>query len=568
MNFLYNLKIRVKLLSGFILVALIAGIIGITGSVSMKRINSKGIELYELNTVPLENISRAAISFQRIRVNLKQLLIDKDVKDKEKHCREIADLDKLLNENLDKYEKSIKTDAGKDEVRVLRGLLDSYLPLREKGIQLIMENKNEEALAVFAQATPIADKVDSSITRLVDLKTTSAKEKCDDNTIIANRSTTTILILSLIGCVLAVVIGWIIANMINNPIKKLVRASEKIANGDLDVHIDIYTKDEVGALAASFRNMADHINEVMSNINASSQQVAGAASQVSQASMGLSQGATEQASALEELTSSVEEISAQTKQNAINAEEANKLSIITSENANKGNMRMGEMLEAMGEINQSSSSIYKIIKVIDEIAFQTNILALNAAVEAARAGQHGKGFAVVADEVRNLAARSANAAKETAVLIEGSIKKVETGTSIANETAEALNEILENVNKSKSLIGDIASASSEQAVAVEQINEGITQVSNVVQTNSATAQESAAASEELSNQAYILKDMVERFKLKKDIDKYSNYGNLSSDVIKMLQNMAENKGYSDAHSSLTEAAASKSKIKISLGDKD
>jgi methyl-accepting chemotaxis protein len=232
---------------------------------------------------------------------------------------------------------------------------------------------------------------------------------------------------------------------------------------------------------------------------------------VSDSSFALSQGAAAQASSVQELTATLTEVSAKTNESAANAEKANALAQNAKTNAIVGNDQMKEMLGAMDEINESSSSINKIIKVIDDIAFQTNILALNAAVEAARAGQHGKGFAVVAEEVRNLAAKSANAAKETTDMIEGSMRKVEAGTKIANNTAAALGQIVEQVEKAANLVQAISISSNEQAAAIQQINQSIALVSQVVQTNAATAEESAAASEELSAQAAQLKEAVNAF---------------------------------------------------------
>ncbi len=264
----------------------------------------------------------------------------------------------------------------------------------------------------------------------------------------------------------------------------------------------------------ALNNFTEDLSSTIMEINICAGQVEIGSQQISSTGEALSQGATEQASSIEELNASIEEVAEKTKKNALGANKASELAEKVHVNAEIGNNQMGEMVAAMVEINESSQNISKIIKVIDDIAFQTNILALNAAVEAARAGQHGKGFAVVAEEVRTLAARSAEAAKETTGLIEGSIAKVDVGSKIADQTEISLKEILDQIGKVATLAGEIALASNEQASEIAQVTQGIEQVSIVVQTNSATAEESAAASEELTGQAEMLKNMVEVFKLK------------------------------------------------------
>ncbi len=307
-----------------------------------------------------------------------------------------------------------------------------------------------------------------------------------------------------------------ILDAVVEPMQEAASVLTEMSTGNLQVKVMGNYKGDHAAIKDALNNTLDSLNEVLSEIGNSSEQVAAGSRQVSDGSQALSQGSTEQASAVEQLTASITQIAAQTKQNAVNAGQANELANQARVNADRGNQSMQGMLRSMQDINESSSSISKIIKVIDEIAFQTNILALNAAVEAARAGQHGKGFAVVAEEVRNLAARSANAAKETTAMIEGSIAKVEGGTRIANETAGALTQIVDGVAKAANLVGEIAMASNEQANAIFQINKGVEQVSQVVQTNSATAQQSAAASEELNGQAEMLKEMVGNFRLRRN----------------------------------------------------
>ncbi|MCZ6820888.1 MAG: methyl-accepting chemotaxis protein, partial [Calditrichaeota bacterium] len=256
------------------------------------------------------------------------------------------------------------------------------------------------------------------------------------------------------------------------------------------------------------------LNDILIEVSAAVDDIASGAGQVSISSQAVSDGASKQASGLEEISSSMSVVRSQSKQNSEDASKANELSTTAGEAAVTGNNQMKKMLSAMGEINESAKEISKIIKVIDEIAFQTNLLALNAAVEAARAGVHGKGFAVVAEEVRSLAQRSAKAAKETTALIEGTVKRVGNGNSIAQETAEGFSNIILGINQVSELVGRIASASKEQFHGLEEIDKGLAAIDSVTQSNAANAEESAATSAELSHHTVRLQGMLGKFQLK------------------------------------------------------
>ena len=295
-------------------------------------------------------------------------------------------------------------------------------------------------------------------------------------------------------------------------VKHDARLAYNISEGDLSM--DVQPRTDIDVLGMAFKKLVDDNNHILGNIREASMQVTTGSEQVASASQSLAQGSTEQASALEEVTASIGDIADRTKANAEQANNANKLVHEAKEGAVKGNVQMSEMIDAMHDINHASENISKIIKVIDDIAFQTNILALNAAVEAARAGAHGKGFAVVAEEVRNLAGKSAQAASETAELIEDSISKISKGSKLAEDTAKALETIVGNIEQIVELISNIANASNEQETAITQIDQAIGQVSQVVQSNSATSEQCAAASEELSNQAMRLRELIAKFKLR------------------------------------------------------
>lgn len=379
-----------------------------------------------------------------------------------------------------------------------------------------------------------------------------------DSTYLAVAITAAILVISV---VIASIIAFRLASGIGNPVRLCAERLKGLAAGDLQSEIPkISRKDEIGVLAdattsivttmegiikdidfglgemadgnfqvtsnaqelyvGDFQSIADSMYKIIDRltntlmqINQSAEQVASGSDQVSASAQTLSQGTTEQAASVEELAATISDVSANIRQNAQNAIEANEKTARVSEEVSQSNLRMQEMLSAMNNISESSNEIQKIIKTIEDIAFQTNILALNAAVEAARAGEAGKGFAVVADEVRNLSMKSAEASRNTTTLIETALQAIAGGTKIANETAEALLQVVDGVEEISGSMKQISSASDAQANAAQQVTLGIDQISGVVQANSATAEESAAASDELSGQSQLLKKLVDRFRL-------------------------------------------------------
>jgi len=286
-----------------------------------------------------------------------------------------------------------------------------------------------------------------------------------------------------------------------------------LADGDLTTECEYDFQGDFVLIKDSINDIIRNLNRIMTEVSGSATFVSTEARQVADGSQLLAQGSTEQAAAIEQLSSSMADIEQKTKVNADMAEKAARLADTIRGNAEKGSRQMDDMISAVKDINQSSQSISKVIKVIDDIAFQTNILALNAAVEAARAGQHGKGFAVVAEEVRNLASKSAEAAKDTGVMIQDSMEKAGLGSRIAGDTAGSLSDIVSGINESAQLINEIAKLSEEQAHGISQVNTGLDQVAQVVQQNSATAEESAAVSAEMSGQSAMLQQLIEQFKL-------------------------------------------------------
>ena len=556
-----NLKISFKLyiLVGVALIGML--IIGGMSFNLMGRLNEKTSDI-STSWLPSVDTGRAmTAALSNIRLNELGYLTAISDEIEQLSLKYVESEKAKMDALLAKYESLIDQEE-KPYYENALNLWTQYSQADDKLMALAKQGNTDEARSILeGECVELYNSLNTAFSDIVTYnqngseEETASSERLYRNALIFQAGI--IIIIIIIG----VFFSFVIIRGIKFPIFEIEKAASRMAQGDLDIDISYTSKDELGVLSdqvrelirklqmiiddenkflaqmasgdftvdstceteytggfkpllISFRAIAEKLNHTILQISESSAQVASGSDQVSSGAQALSQGATEQASSVEELAATINEISEKVKQNAENARQANHMAGVVGSEMQTSNQKMQEMMQAMNNISNCSDEIGKIIKTIEDIAFQTNILALNAAVEAARAGTAGKGFAVVADEVRNLAGKSAEASKNTSVLIENSLRAVENGTLIADETAQSLLQTVKGVEEVANIISQISEASNNQAEAISQITMGIDQISSVVQTNSATAQESAAASEELSSQSQLMKDLVGRFRLR------------------------------------------------------
>lgn len=529
-----TIKSRLAMMVGFLSLLLIG--VGGFGLYGINQSNNGLKTVYEDRTVPATDLATVNDQWQIMRMNA---VVAANLNDIEIARTRAADNNRRYTEVQKIWNAFMETYLTPEEAAFAQSYEQNekaYVEARDRTMQLAMTGDFEAARAnAMADAGPKFDALHKNMFDLINLQARVASEEYAEAQANFNTHFMVISAAVILGVILAAIVGMMLIRAIVGPINEAVRVANAVASGDLTSRIEANSNNETGRLMQALKQMNDNLIDLVGKVRGGTDSIYTASGEIASGNADLSQRTEEQASSLEETASSMEELTSTVRQNADNARQANQLASGASEVAVRGGSVVGQVVETMSAINDSSKKIVDIISVIDGIAFQTNILALNAAVEAARAGEQGRGFAVVATEVRTLAQRSAAAAKEIKELIGDSVNKVEDGNRLVSEAGQTMDEIVNSVKRVTDIMAEISAASQEQSSGIEQVNQAVTQMDEVTQQNAALVEEAAAAAESMQDQARELSQAVAVFKLSggMDVAPVKRSGNHSVTVAKL-----------------------------------
>jgi methyl-accepting chemotaxis protein len=536
------MTLRTKLTGGFILITLVAIVIAVIGYVQIHKLNAADTRMYEAIVKPLAQLEAIATSFQRQRVNVRDLLSHDDKEVQEEFLERIAELDKEITKTAASYEKTLYSEDGKKLFKEFQQAYSNYETGESRLIALVKEGKITEAKALLeGDQFKVARTLQQAIESLVASKNKHGKLLSDANTALADSAGWLMLGLAGGGLVLSLLLAAATIRAFSAPVTQLISDARRIADGDLTVSVQNHSEDEIGQLADAFRTMVAGLQQALQQVTETASSVASASQQLSGTAEALATGTEQMAAQAGTVATASEEMSATSSSIAQNCLQAAASSDQAGQAATAGAgvvsssiaimeqiaRRVQNTAETIKSLGQRSDQIGAIVGTIEDIADQTNLLALNAAIEAARAGEMGRGFAVVADEVRALAERTTKATHEISTMIKSiqvetksavdamqeGVQEVARGTAEAGRSGEALQQILAQVNEVAQQVNQIATAAEQQTATTTEITSNIMQISQVVQETSQGAHESASAANSLNNMAEQLQTLVRRFRL-------------------------------------------------------
>ncbi|RTE11385.1 methyl-accepting chemotaxis protein [Paenibacillus whitsoniae] len=529
MNVYLNLKLKTKLISAFMLIAIIMGFVGYYGLSNVSKMNDRVDYMYAGIAIPINDVLNAQVNYTLMRVSIRDLYIAQTADEKKKIADSYQAAKVSIETAIAKYKASELTDIDREALQPFDAAWSAYTKTYEKAIEAGVSQRNADLLGLITgDLRTQGDTLRDVLNKIVAANLKDAETSNKESSSLYKSSRNITIGVVILAVLLSMGLGYLIAQLIARPLNRVVSLVAKVANGDLSDHIDINTKDEVGMLATSINHMIENLRGTIGNILNSSQSVAAAAEQISATTQEIASGSASQANAAQTINELFRELSVVIHSVAQNTEEASELSNNTVQVAKAGSeviqssMRsMSEVSTKMSRLESDSQKVGDIIEVIEDIADQTNLLALNAAIEAARAGEQGRGFAVVADEVRKLAERSGEATKQITVIIKGmqentrqSVAAVQESAALSKQTGESFQQIALMVNEAGEKVSEIAAASEEQSAQTSTVLISVENISTVTEESAASSEETAATALSLAQLAEDLQQSVAIFKIK------------------------------------------------------